>query len=167
MLYAAYGSNLHPRRLTERVPDARLLGTAQLEERALRFHKRGQDGSGKCNVIETPESNVHVAIYDLPAQQKPALDVAEGVGAGYRIETLEIDGYGECFLYVATASHIDEKLLPFSWYKELVLAGGEFLQFPREYVARIAETESAMDPDMARHTSNMLIVRDARGQPDN
>ena len=49
LLYFAYGSNLHPERLRERVPSAESLGVARLEAHVLRFHKRGRDGSGKCD----------------------------------------------------------------------------------------------------------------------
>ena len=45
MLYAAYGSNLHPARLSRRAPSAEFVGTALLPGWELRLHKRGQDGS--------------------------------------------------------------------------------------------------------------------------
>ena len=53
LLYFAYGSNLHPTRLGDRAPSVELVGTAVLEGHALRFHKRGADGSGKCNALAT------------------------------------------------------------------------------------------------------------------
>ena len=42
MLYAAYGSNLHPVRLSARVRAARLLGAGSVTGWELRFNKRGQ-----------------------------------------------------------------------------------------------------------------------------
>ena len=54
LYYLAYGSNLHPVRLTERVPSARFLGLTSLFGYQLRFHKRHEpDGSGKCNMYHT------------------------------------------------------------------------------------------------------------------
>ena len=44
----AYGSNLHPFRLTHRVPSAKLLGVVSVPGKRLAFHKRSDDGSGKC-----------------------------------------------------------------------------------------------------------------------
>ena len=46
LLYAAYGSNLHPGRLQKRVDSARLEGTAFVADLSLTFDKRGVDGSG-------------------------------------------------------------------------------------------------------------------------
>jgi gamma-glutamylcyclotransferase len=158
MLYAAYGSNLHPARLRERLSSATLLGKATVAGKALRFHKRGHDGSGKCNIIAAG-GEICVAVYEIAAPQKPKLDEIEGVG--YRIETLHVADYGECFTYVATNTHIDESLKPFSWYKELVIAGCENLQFPRHYIEQIEAVESWEDPDRKRHAEHMMIVRRA------
>lgn len=46
--YLAYGSNLHPIRMTERVPSARVLGAIELPDHLLAFNKRSTDGSSKC-----------------------------------------------------------------------------------------------------------------------
>lgn len=50
-LYFAYGSNMDPGRMCERVgrvPEGR---RACLRDHELRFNKRGQDGKGKANVV--------------------------------------------------------------------------------------------------------------------
>ena len=124
MLYAAYGSNLHPVRLSLRLPGAIYQGTAAVPGRRLRFHKRSVDESGKCN-ITTGDGIIHVAVYELTGREKSRL--AEIEGAGYTIETLDVPGFGECFTYVAALSYIDERLRPYTWYKELVLVGCEAL----------------------------------------
>lgn len=161
MRYAAYGSNLHPARLGERVPSATLLGQAVVLDRTLQFHKRSKDGSGKCN-ITTGEDRVYVAVYEIAPHDKAKLDQIEGLGIGYRVEFLDVPNHGECFTYVATDTHIDESLKPYSWYKELVVAGSEYLQFPRQYVEWIAAFQSWNDPDHQRHAEHMNIVRRAR-----
>lgn len=159
MRYAAYGSNLHPLRLRARTPSATLLGTSVIGDRALRFHKRGVDGSGKCNVVPT-DGEVHVGIYEIAAEEKPQLDAVEG--AGYRAQTIDVAGFGECFIYVANDSHIDDALSPYSWYRALVLMGCEYLAFPKSYVDRVSSIEAHRDPDFERHTKHMAIVREAR-----
>ena len=161
MLYVAYGSNLHPARLRHRVSSATLLGKATVVGRALQFHKRGKDGSAKCNIVAA-KSDIHVAVYDIAADQKPTLDEAEGLGIGYEIETLDIAGYGQCFTYVATETHIDGSLKPFFWYKQLIIVGCEHLQFPQDYLERIAAIASIADPDRKRHAKQMMIVDRAR-----
>ena len=161
MLYAAYGSNLHPLRLLLRLPTARFAGTAELASHRLCFHKRSQDSSGKCNIVRGDDS-VHLAIYELNGQQKAELDQIEGAGVGYSVEQIEVPGFGECFTYIATASFIDDDLRPYTWYKALVLAGCEGLRLPNDYIAMIQEIASIEDPDRARHANNMKIVEQAR-----
>ncbi len=161
MLYAAYGSNLHPLRLSLRLPEARFEGTAAIPGRRLCFHKRSKDHSGKCNIVAC-SSSVHVAVYELDEQQKIRLDQIEGVGSGYTVEAIEVPGFGECLTYAATASYIDDELRPYSWYKELVLVGCDALGLPGSYIARIREIASINDPDRARHANNMKIVEQAR-----
>ncbi len=161
MFYAAYGSNLHPLRLSLRLPKSRYEGTAAIAGKRLCFHKRSKDKSGKCNIV-AGSGSVYVAIYELDGQDRTQLDQIEGVGLGYTVETIEVPGFGECFTYVATASFIDDELRPYSWYKELVLMGCEALRLPIDYIAMIQEVATIDDPDKARHAANMQIVEQAR-----
>ncbi len=161
MLYAAYGSNLHPLRLSLRLPKSRFAGAAIVAGTRLCFHKRSKDRSGKCNIVSGNDS-VHLAIYELNGQEKAELDQIEGAGMGYSVEKIEVPGFGECFTYVATASFIDDDLRPYSWYKELVLAGCEALRLPIDYITMIRGIAAIEDPDQARHVENMKIVEQAR-----
>jgi gamma-glutamylcyclotransferase (GGCT)/AIG2-like uncharacterized protein YtfP len=161
MLYAAYGSNLHPLRLRLRLPEADFAGAAAIDGQKLCFHKRSIDQSGKCNIV-SGDARVHLAIYELNMSEKAELDRIEGAGSGYSVETIDVPGFGECFTYIATASHIDDELRPYSWYKELVLAGCEALRLPNNYVAMIRKITAIADPDKTRHADNMKIVEQAR-----
>jgi gamma-glutamylcyclotransferase (GGCT)/AIG2-like uncharacterized protein YtfP len=162
MKYAAYGSNLHPIRLLDRVPSAQFLGKAVIKDKALRFHKRSKDKSGKCNIVTDTNNNVYVAVYEIHESEKPALDNAEGVGYGYRTVTLEVSGYGDCFTYVAEQSHIDDSLLPYSWYKELMLVGCEKLNFPVDYIDFVRAIPVTEDSNETRHAENMELIERAR-----
>lgn len=155
--YVAYGSNLHPTRLTERVPSARLRGCVALEGYELRFHKRGVDGSGKCNIVEAP-GRVFAAVFDLDLGERHRLDAAESLGTGYREMQLTVRGHGRCFTYTAIESQIDDELLPYSWYKSLVLLGCAFNGFSREYLASVEAVPERRDPDRDRHLENMRLV---------
>ncbi len=161
MLYAAYGSNLHPVRLSTRLPGSRLVGVAAIAGKKLRFHKRGQDGSGKCNII-AGDDRIHVAVYEINAQERDLLDRTEGVGSGYCVETIEAPGFGECFTYVAPPSYTDSKLRPYSWYKELVLVGCKALKFPIDYIAMIINVAAIDDADKDRYAANKQLVENAR-----
>ena len=149
MRYAAYGSNLHPLRLAERIASARLVTTAFLPDWSLRFHKRSIDESGKCSIFPGGDG-IHVAIFDISAADKRILDRIEGLGAGYSEVVLSIPELGDCASYVAERSHIDASLIPYDWYRELVLAGARFHDFPADYVDRIRSFPGRPDPDPDR-----------------
>lgn len=159
MLYAAYGSNLHPLRLQQRTPSAQLVGTSEIAHYSLRFHKRGyRDFSGKCNLIWQKDKTAFVAIYNIDKNEIPLLDRAEGVGAGYDKTLIAVEGFGDCIVYLATSTHIDDSLLPFSWYKALVIAGCERLMFPVSYVESIRAVAALKDTDYARHKIHMQLI---------
>ena len=157
MLYAAYGSNLHPLRLSRRLATASLLGTAFLPDWSLRFHKRSVDASGKCS-IASGSSGVHFAIYEISDADKLVLDRIEGAGSGYMEIDFVVPGYGRCFSYTASETHIDDSLAPYDWYKELVLAGARTLGFPLAYVDAIRGVEARTDPDLDRHQQMWDLV---------
>ncbi|MDT7041035.1 gamma-glutamylcyclotransferase family protein [Candidatus Nitronereus thalassa] len=157
MLYAAYGSNLHPDRLRERVPSACLRGSAVLEGWGLRFEKRSPDGSSKCSVVPSSEI-LHVAVYEMLPAEKPILDQFEHAGIGYVEQEIHVPGFGTCFWYVAHESHVDPHLRPYGWYKELVLVGCGHHQFPSDYVERIRQVPHIEDPDVQRHEKWMSLV---------
>jgi hypothetical protein len=156
--YAAYGSNLHPLRLTERLSSARLIGTALVRERTLEFHKRSVDGSAKCTILEGGEG-VHVAVYDISGSDKDRLDEIEGVGRGYSDERIDVPGFGLCATYVAEPTHLVTDLRPYGWYQALVVAGCRFHGFPAHYIERIASVVSVEDPDDVRRASNDALVQ--------
>lgn len=158
--YLAYGSNLHPRRLQQRVASARLLNTVALMGWQLKFHKRGQDASAKCNIIQTGKTAdvVYGAIYEMLRSDKYQLDKIEGLNAGYRQAWIDIADTGSAFFYVAEQAFIDKNLLPFSWYRELVMAGCRFHAFPPAYLTQIEQVVTATDKNKVRQQVNNAIL---------
>jgi gamma-glutamylcyclotransferase len=159
--YFAYGSNLHPVRLCERVPSAQLVGTSQLAAHRVHFHKRGQDSSGKCNLLHTGQATdqVHGAIYSIDAAHKTILDEYEG--PGYRCCDITVQHGAtryECFVYLAYAEHIDEKLKPYHWYRDLVIQGARYLGFPEAYIQQLANVSSVDDPDQSRQQQHTYLL---------
>ena len=92
ILYFAYGSNMSTPRLRYRVPGCRFEFVARLPNYKLCFHKRSNDGSVKCNAFKTAEPTDAVigAVYEIPTNEKPALDDAEGLGSGYHEEIVRV-----------------------------------------------------------------------------
>lgn len=147
--YFAYGSNLHPGRLAERVPSAQLVGTATHPNHQLIFHKRGKDSSAKCNMLNSETDKIYGAIYSLEPKHKINLDQIEGNGCGYldhEIMLVHDETEYPCFTYLAQQSHIVDDLKPFHWYKELVILGARYLGFPDPYIASIESVDSMEDP---------------------
>ena len=161
--YAAYGSNLHPLRIQRRVASARLIGTAEVTGIALRFHKRGwRDGSGKCNLVVCEASVAHIAVYEIADDDMPRLDAIEGAGRGYHREENVVAEFGRCATYLADPAHVDERLSPYCWYRDLVLAGAEHHGIPDHYCDQIKAVETRRDPDDARHREHTQLLEEIR-----
>ncbi len=166
ILYFAYGSNMSTPRLRYRVPGCRFAFVARLPNHTLCFHKRSNDGSAKCNAFKTaaPADAVIGAVYEIPANEKPALDRAEGLGAGYHEEmvcVLSPEGQQVTVrTYIANAAAIDDTLEPYSWYKDFVLAGAEEHQLPLPYVeSRIRAVHAIRDPDLQREQARRAEIK--------
>lgn len=157
MRYAAYGSNLHPVRLAQRIDSARPIGTSFLPGWSLKCHKRSKDGSGKFNIVVGGEG-LYVALFEISADDKKILDKIEGVGAGYSTINLSIPGFGDCASYIAEESHIDGRLQPYGWYKQLATLGARAQRFPKRYRQMIDDIASREDPDGDRRAANWRIV---------
>ena len=157
ILYAAYGSNLHPIRIGERLPSARFIGTGFLADQSLHFHKRSLDGSGKCSIVAVG-SGVHVAVYEISRSDKHRLDAIEGVGRGYSTEIIDVPGYSDCATYIGQPTHIEEGLPPYDWYRELVWLGCRYHGFPEDYMRDIGDIDAVIDPDEQRRAKNWRLV---------
>ena len=163
--YLAFGSNLHPIRLGERVPSACLLGRVELSGYRLAFHKRGADGSGKGNLVHTGDDrDIAVgALFEMAGDEKPNLDAAEG--AGYRDDTMRIHWRGqayEAFVYIGEEAFIDPDLRPYRWYRDIVWHGARFNGAPSAYLDAIAAVAAVEDPDPERRQRNHTLLERIR-----
>ncbi|HEY0323631.1 MAG TPA: gamma-glutamylcyclotransferase family protein [Pyrinomonadaceae bacterium] len=163
MKYFAYGSNMLHQRLKRRVPSAKIVSTAKLVGYKLRFHKRGRDGSGKCNAFKTndPQDKVYGAVFEIGSLEKIVLDESEGLGYGYNEEQVELLSNGnkiEAFMYIADNSAIDESLAPYTWYKEFVVNGAKQNSLPPEYISYLESFAAMKDPDKVREAQNYKIL---------
>lgn len=161
MYYFSYGSNMSISRLRQRTPSAGRVGLFRLDAHDLRFHKRGADGSGKCDAFATgnPRDFVLGSLFLIDTAEKPYLDHAEGLGYGYEEKWVTVsDANGarlEALTYWATA--IDESLDPYSWYLNHVTIGAREVGIPGSYLARIEKVRSIEDPDTRRDARERAI----------
>ncbi len=161
ILYFAYGSNMSSVRLLSRVPSGKVRCTGFISGHRLTFDKQSSDGSGKCDAEATgaSEDRVYGVVYEIDAAEKPCLDQAEGLGRGYREGTASVMSDGKTVLartYYATSK--DPSLMPFTWYKEYVLAGAREHSLPLAYVDAIAKVQSREDPDRARDAKRRAVL---------
>ena len=165
MKYFAYGFNLCSRRLRERTPSAVVVTAAKLRAHVLRFHKVGfRDGSGKGDAFNTGIATdvIWGAVYEIATSEKPQLDQAEGLGSGYVGKTVEVVSNRGRILattYVASPDAIGPDLKPYTWYKDLVLAGAIEHDLSSEYVAAVRAVASVHDPDEARAAEHRRILQ--------
>ncbi|MFM0350863.1 gamma-glutamylcyclotransferase family protein [Paraburkholderia sp. RL17-347-BIC-D] len=164
--YVAYGSNLHPLRLIERVPSARELGVVELLGCQLTFHKRSNDGSGKCHLHLHSEQKEHHKVYgvlyEFDSDEKQRLDELEGRGQGYSEHhnqfVLREETY-MAYLYSTQSSHVDTSVAPYHWYKKMVLVGARFHALPAEYIDYIESIPSKDDPDPNRVKNREMLIQ--------
>jgi hypothetical protein len=134
------------------------VATAVLADHALRFHKRGRDGSAKCDVLPEPGARVHGVVYRVDAADRPALDRSEG---GYdRVDVVLQLAAGTCraFTYRARPAFVDPGLRPYDWYRDVVCLGARHQGLPPDYVAMLEAVPAQPDPDAARAAGGAALV---------
>lgn len=163
MKYFAYGSNLCTKRLKAHVPSALFDTKGVLHGFTLKFHKRSQDGSAKCNALYTGNNTDEVrgVVFDIEEAEKPDLDEIEGLGRGYCQRTIRVhtdEGTVEIFAYVADENAIDDSLEPYTWYKDFVLSGAREHSLPETYIRRIESVHATQDENKAREKENRSLI---------
>jgi hypothetical protein len=135
---------------------------AVLAGHALRFHKRGADGSAKCDVVPDDGSRVYGVAFRVHPNDLATLDAAE---QGYDRGTLHVSGAAgdlTVFTYRACADRIVPGLEPYRWYRDLVALGARHHGLPADYVAAIEAVVERDDPDRARAAAMALLLERLR-----
>ena len=157
----AYGSNMPTTRIKARCPSARALGVAELPGYELRWHKKSKDGSGKCDIVPTAQPGVSVfgVLYEIAGGEKTDLDRAEGLGLGYDESEIEVhQGAVRLNVKAYVAAATDPTLKPYSWYRDLAIAGAKEHGLPDHYIARLEAVPAEKDANQKRHDENMALI---------
>jgi len=170
--YFAYGSNMHPARLRERIGPAIFVAVAAAPGYRLVFHKRGRDGSGKCDILRTDHraDRVHGVVFRIDREQKTKLDAFEGVGRGYVETELTVRTAADerrVHSYTAQPGYTDPALAPYDWYKALVLEAARLHAFPTDYLSAIERTADLPDPDSRRALHHRRLLAATQGRASN
>ena len=138
-LYAAYGTNLDPARMSERCPHSPLRGTGWLQGWRLTFggEDHGWDGA-LGTIVQDPFEQVFVAIYDVTAEDVLALDGWESADTGlFRKTKVRVSTLIEevvAWVYVLDAF---EGGLPSATYLGTLADAAEAADAPADYVAAL------------------------------
>ncbi len=160
MKYFAYGSNMLAARLLARLPDVRLLNTAWIDGYRLCFHKRGDDGSGKCDAWRSDVSSdrIYGVVFEMTEREQAILNEIEG--EGYQPISVALKGVfpTDAFTYIVRSQWIEPGLPPFKWYRDFVLAGAVENKLPGDYISSIKNVPFKIDPDAKRSAENRAVL---------
>ena len=138
-LYAAYGSNLDPRRMAQRAPASPAVGTGWLDGWRLTFGGEdvGWDGA-LSTVVEDQADRVFVVLYDLLDADERALDDWEGADLGlWRKIRVRVRTAGEHVLAWLYVLDDYEGGLPSAHYLGVIADAAEAGGAPGDYVAKL------------------------------
>lgn len=138
-LYAAYGSNLDPRQMAERAPTSPPRGTGWIAGWRLTFGGEDLGWEGAlATVVEEPESQVFVMLYELSDLDERNLDLWEGSDIGLyekiRVRVHTLDGELTAWLYALDAY---EGGLPSARYLGIIADAAEVAGAPDDYVQEL------------------------------
>jgi hypothetical protein len=135
-LYAAYGTNLDPGRMSERCPHSPLRSTGWLRGWRLTFggEEHGWDGA-LATIVEDPIEQVFVAIYDVTPEDESELDRWDSADTGLyrktRVRVSTLSGEVLVWAYVLDAY---EGGLPSALYLGVLADAAEAADAPADYV---------------------------------
>lgn len=138
-LYAAYGSNLDPSRMSERCPHSPLRSTGWLTGWRLTFggEEHGWDGA-LATIVQDPFEQVFVALYDVTEEDMGVLDELESADSGlYRktkVRVATMAGSNLAWTYVLDAY---EGGLPSAGTVGILADAAEAAGAPADYVAAL------------------------------
>lgn len=144
LYYFAYGYNVNEKEFLKRIPNAKLVGEAILQNHVLCFSKPSMDGSGKAAIVPGV-GKVYGKVYKLSKADFKTLDKLEGgylkvlrfvwatdIKPGWNpMYVIEI----EVVIYVC--SNLDARLLPNINYLNTIIQGLVDSNTPEEYVDRL------------------------------
>jgi gamma-glutamylcyclotransferase len=97
----------------------------------------------------------------LSESEKPELDKAEGLGHGYNETIADVRTANDVVtasMYVADHDAIDNTLVPYTWYKDIVVTGARQHRLPESYIAVIEAVDAQIDPDIKREAAARKIL---------
>ena len=133
-LYFAYGSNMDPQRIQERINRPPAREAAALSGYKLYFNKQAdrKPGIGYANIMPTEGETVHGILYQVTECELSRIDCYERVHSGHysrlNVTVLPNDGQEVAAVtYIACPDKISDGLVPERCYLDHLLAGKDDL----------------------------------------
>ena len=162
--YFAYGSNMLLERLQKRCKTASFLGVAVAHGYTLAFSKKSKDGSGKATIAKTviDDTALYGVLFAIDLDERPCLNRAEGSDYDrndeFVVTRADSNEKLSVTTYVAKYSAMENNLVPYDWYKLLIVTGAWQGNVPDFYLARLKEIESIPDPYPERATRKEALA---------
>jgi gamma-glutamylcyclotransferase (GGCT)/AIG2-like uncharacterized protein YtfP len=155
----SFGSNMSSNRLLARLPEAKRVGTAILNGYDLTFDMYFKDGSGKCSIQKSSQSDavVYGVVYQINAAEKATLDEIEGPGYDCTdIQVTLLTGQTlNTHCYIANTH--DANTLPYDWYVKHVYRGALEAGVPKAYSDAILNRPQMVDSNKQRAEKEFAV----------
>ncbi|MCH9675025.1 MAG: gamma-glutamylcyclotransferase [Gammaproteobacteria bacterium] len=152
-------------RIEARIGPCVRVGVAAIDGCRLAFHKRGKDGSGKCDAHLTGSGadRLYGVVFGVDEHQARTLDGFEGPGYYRRYFRTEMpQGPRFAYAYVAYDWDTDGSLIPYDWYHQFVLTGAIAGGVPASHIEMISKVKPQRDLDIDRRQKNAEILAGER-----
>ncbi len=141
VLYFAYGSNMLEKQMLERGCSLINKNIGKLYNFEFKFNKKGNNGSGKANIIEKERSVVEGVIFEIDEVSLQRLTLIE---VGYHkkiVPVLSKNRVLNCVTFVADEDKIDNTLKPKKDYKEKIVLGAKEFGLTQESISFLESFE--------------------------
>lgn len=165
MLFFAYDDRMFEPILRLALPQYQVLQLGYVEGYKLYFHRYSESLSGgKANMIRVDDSEqkVYGLLIEVPPRQKYLLDEASSLGYGVQETSVKVmteQGAQFALTYVCHKDNVMEDLVPFSWYKDLLVAGAKNHQLPLEYIHHLENYASQVDQNSEREAYYRSLLK--------
>lgn len=131
--YFAYGSNMHPERLLERIDKYHTAFQVTLSNYTFTYNKKSNDGTAKANIEPIDGDVVYGICFEIDDDDFSILQKCEG-GYDRRNVSVTTKEGRETKAVTYISSSIDNTLAPSNEYKDLVLKGASHWGLEKSYV---------------------------------
>jgi gamma-glutamylcyclotransferase (GGCT)/AIG2-like uncharacterized protein YtfP len=132
--YFAYGANMHPVLMAERVPGAVSMGPGRLDGYSLAFNVYSTVWEGGAANLEPDEDDrVWGVLWDVPEQEKRNLDAYQGHPTFFRREEVQVEGLkGPVVAWTYRVAHQSGFIRPTDAYLNRITSAIRMMGLPPE-----------------------------------